>query len=387
MATMRARTRTDGSTMWQVRWRDPFSGREAGMQVADRAEANRWAMLLTSCNGDLNRATEIVESTRGIEQLHPLEDAARLWIDLRSVASAEGRARNWRMYRNHIEPGFGRTPIEHIDQDKIRNWLLSVTTAAGKLPSDKSVKNWHSLLSSILSVALEEQWIARQPAKGLGLPRRTAHLKVKPVFLSPADLALLVAEMTPKYRPLVELLARTGMRWGEATALTVADVNLRGSAPTINVDKAIKEDEDRQLIVGPPKTERAERVLDISDHLAEILRPIVTGRPRSARLIAPASARKIALDHQNFSTKHWARATARCCDVDLQGDMALPARPRIHDLRHSHASWLVLGGIDLPTIQARLGHESITTTIDRYGHLSTAQRRRAATVIDEVLAA
>lgn len=45
-------------------------------------------------------------------------------------------------------------------------------------------------------------------------------------------------------------------------------------------------------------------------------------------------------------------------------------RPRIHDLRHSHASWLIAQGVGLPVIQRRLGHESIKTTIDAYGHLA-----------------
>jgi hypothetical protein len=43
-----------------------------------------------------------------------------------------------------------------------------------------------------------------------------------------------------------------------------------------------------------------------------------------------------------------------------------------HDLRHTHVAWLVAGGAPLPHIQARLGHESITTTIDTYGHLLPA---------------
>lgn len=43
--------------------------------------------------------------------------------------------------------------------------------------------------------------------------------------------------------------------------------------------------------------------------------------------------------------------------------------PRIHDLRHTHTSWLIAGKVPPPVIQARLGHESITTTVDRYGHL------------------
>ncbi|MEV6701882.1 tyrosine-type recombinase/integrase [Streptomyces sp. NPDC051453] len=51
--------------------------------------------------------------------------------------------------------------------------------------------------------------------------------------------------------------------------------------------------------------------------------------------------------------------------VDAAG---LTKRPRIHDLRHAHASWLIAGRVPLPVIQARLGRASIATTVDRYGH-------------------
>ena len=45
-------------------------------------------------------------------------------------------------------------------------------------------------------------------------------------------------------------------------------------------------------------------------------------------------------------------------------------RPRIHDARHTHASWLIADpDVNMVTIQRRLGHEKITTTIDTYGHL------------------
>ncbi len=55
--------------------------------------------------------------------------------------------------------------------------------------------------------------------------------------------------------------------------------------------------------------------------------------------------------------------------LDAANAAGLTKRPRIHDLRHTHASWLIAGKVPLPVIQGRLGHESITTTVDRYGHL------------------
>jgi hypothetical protein len=47
----------------------------------------------------------------------------------------------------------------------------------------------------------------------------------------------------------------------------------------------------------------------------------------------------------------------------------LEVRPRIQHLRHTPVSWLIAQGVQLPAIPRRLGRESITTTIDRYGHL------------------
>ena len=58
---------------------------------------------------------------------------------------------------------------------------------------------------------------------------------------------------------------------------------------------------------------------------------------------------------------------------------------RFHDLRHTHVAWLVAGGAPLPHIQARLGHESITTTIDTYGHLLPAGDELISGIIDTAL--
>ena len=59
----------------------------------------------------------------------------------------------------------------------------------------------------------------------------------------------------------------------------------------------------------------------------------------------------------------------------------LDPRPRVHDLRHSHASALIAAGIPLPVIQRRLGHESIQTTVDTYGHLAPDAAVAAAAAI------
>jgi site-specific recombinase XerC len=66
-------------------------------------------------------------------------------------------------------------------------------------------------------------------------------------------------------------------------------------------------------------------------------------------------------------------------------DKGLKKRPRRHDLRHTNASWLILAGVALPVIQRHLGHQSIQTTSDRYGHLDRETSRVVADVVNKAL--
>ena len=65
---------------------------------------------------------------------------------------------------------------------------------------------------------------------------------------------------------------------------------------------------------------------------------------------------------------------------------ALAVSPRIHDLRHTAASWMIAAGLDLMSVQYALGHESITTTADRYGHLLPERRAATSATMERMLA-
>ena len=62
-------------------------------------------------------------------------------------------------------------------------------------------------------------------------------------------------------------------------------------------------------------------------------------------------------------------------------EAGLSKRPRIHDLRHTCASWLIQAGRPLPAIQQHLGHESITTTVGTYGHMDRSSGKDNADVL------
>jgi len=66
-------------------------------------------------------------------------------------------------------------------------------------------------------------------------------------------------------------------------------------------------------------------------------------------------------------------------------DAGLKKAPRIHDLRHTCASWMIARNVPLPVIQQHLGHESITTTVNLYGHLDRRDADVAAAVVAAAL--
>ncbi|MGV9228501.1 site-specific integrase [Streptomyces nigra] len=153
----------------------------------------------------------------------------------------------------------------------------------------------------------------------------------------------------------------TGLRWGEISALQVRDITLRGQHKVLRVQRAWKRQEDNTFLLGKPKTKKSRRTVVLSPALVEIIERNIAGK--KAEDFVFVTAWNNPWRHGNFYNRRWLPAVA------LAQKEGLTKKPRPHDLRHTHVSWLIAANVPLPAIQARLGHESITTTVDRYGHL------------------
>lgn len=126
----------------------------------------------------------------------------------------------------------------------------------------------------------------------------------------------------------------------------------------------------------------------LRESLVTELRPVVMGRPGDDFVF---NAHGGPVKHATFWPKRWVKAITRAqnpVDADGLPDWNAPRltrSPRIHDLRHTHASWLIAQGTDLFVVQRRLGHESITATMDRYSHLLPEQQISAAAAAGRAL--
>jgi integrase len=167
--------------------------------------------------------------------------------------------------------------------------------------------------------------------------------KQRLVYLTPEQAEKLKQHISNNYRDLLEFLLYTGLRVGEALKLTWKDVDFEANIIILRQDKT--------------KTGR-NYVIPLNSKVKEIL--LARKKKTKDKRVFPHSK-------SNF-TRAFKQALKRA---------GLPQEIRIHDLRHTFASWLSMSGIALQQIAALLGHRQLSTTM-RYAHLNLATLKKAS---------
>lgn len=268
--------------------------------------------------------------------------------------------------RNDIDPVLGTIGLDHLTEEDVALWVQGLEDA-GAAP--KTIANKHGFLSGALAAAVPKH-IAANPAAGRRLPRGDGD-DHEMVFLSRDEFALLLSKVTQAWRPMIEFLVASGCRLGEATALRPDDVDLQHS--TVRITRAWKRS-NQGYQIGPPKTKRSKRTIKVS--AAVLAKLDLSGdwlftNPGRGRNNAGGAVRPI-----NLRRNVWYPAVEKA---------GLDPPPRIHDLRHTCASWMIQGGVPLPVVSRHLGHESIQVTVDVYGHVDLTTAAAAADVIGDML--
>jgi integrase len=135
-------------------------------------------------------------------------------------------------WRVRIKPRWGDVALGDIKPSAVGAWLAELGESAedSKVLGAATVKRAHYVLSQILADAVVDNLIPKNPAAGLSLPKTSR----KPhVYLTHGQVDAL-ANASGEYGPLVLILAYTGLRWGEAIALRVGDLDLLGKRALIH---------------------------------------------------------------------------------------------------------------------------------------------------------
>ncbi|MEV8391817.1 MULTISPECIES: site-specific integrase [unclassified Streptomyces] len=386
MARIKPRTRANGEHVYRVVWReggtrsDPWQGEDFDDEVSAKrfcdlvnGHGQQWPPGWVKGKGFVTEEEEEEPPEIPPGELFPAY--AERYICLLTGVQDGTRSNYRKMLATHLVPWFKELSVRQgpggIGQDEISAWVNDLQNgrpgphhppqAKRRALAPKTIRNLHGLLYGVLqaTVIAEPPLRTTNPCVHTRLPEDT-HTADEQVFLEREEFAILRSHVHADSVDLVDALAATGLRWSEMAALQPRDLTLHGSRPMLRVQRAWKRIDGGKAL-GAPKTKRSRRTLVLSPYLVQLFKRNCTGKqPNDFVFTAPEGG---AWDSGGFYHARWKTA------LMAASRDGLTKRPRIHDLRHTHASWLIAKKVPLPGIQARLGHESITTTVDRYGHL------------------
>lgn len=223
----------------------------------------------------------------------------------------------------------------------------------------------------MLKFAVKAKHLPSNPADGIELPRLP---ETEQRYLTHEHLHRL-AIASGRFRTLVLVLGYCGLRFGEAAALAVADVDL--STRRIRVSRSVTYVSGKGLVEGPTKN-HSSRTVPVPQFLAPLLSTEIQGR-EGTDLVFPSRR----AGYMTLGEVRWVFDPAvnlvRAAVKDLRqqemkqlGQVQTPELPVItpHQLRHTCASLAISAGANVKVLQTLLGHKTATLTLDRYGHLS-----------------
>ncbi len=309
-------------------------------------------------------------------QRRPFEVYFRNWLD--TYARAHCKASTVSIYetafRLYLLPAFGQKDLSGITREEVKNLTYDLL-AKGKTRS--TVKNVLAPIREMFNHAIEDGHVTFNPALRVLRRSRTeeGEQKEKASFLTREELGVLLRtgqEHFPDYYPFVSLLARTGLRLGEAVALQWGDLDLTGRFVEVRRTMVY-----RTLTL--PKSGKARRV-DLSRQLTDTLKALLLERKKETLKkgwgeVPPwvfTTETGNLLDPDNFRGRVWYKLLAKAGLRHI----------RIHDLRHTFASLLIQNGESLAYVKEQMGHHSIKITVDTYGHLVPGGNRQAVDKLD-----
>lgn len=262
--------------------------------------------------------------------------------------------------KKRILPFFENMKVKEIKPIHIRKWQSDL------LKTDYSktyLKSIYNQLTAIFNYAVRFHNLDKNPCHVAGSIGKKDADEMQ--ILTLQEFNKMIDYVTDKENKFFYIvLFWTGMRKGELLALTYEDVDFENKTISINKNFQIVKNE---RVITDPKTPKSKRVIAVNDIVLNCIKEMwdTAYKPNKTDTIFYVS--KYSLKRQ----------------LDTACKRAKVPQIRIHDLRHSHASYLLSNGINIVILSRRLGHEKVQTTLNIYCHICPSSEDRLNDVLNK----
>lgn len=301
------------------------------------------------------------------------EQLANMWIDEQCSTYSPIVVRNYkRILTNWILPEFAKIPLTDISAlsvnrfvDKLKVSTTKYTKRENEKLSNGSIKKIYEVFRSIIKLAYRSDLIEKDPCSKVKLNLKKTIVEADEIHYWNIEeytraLELLKVE-DPDKALMIEMALKTGLRRSELFGLTWSDII--GSQLVVN--------KTRQLVNGkmeilPCKTQSSIRKISLPESLIRALK-----EHHKRNMNTQYVFETIGFDGITAWFRAWNKRSM------------LPII-KFHDLRHTHATLLLSQGVDVKTIQKRLGHSNISTTLNTYTHVLDELDQDASAALEKI---
>lgn len=325
-----------------------------------------------------------------------VNDLFELWKQLKRGVKDSTMQNYIYMYDMFVRPVFGTKKLTLVKKSDVRNFYNNL--AEQKILKISTIDGIHNVLHQVFQVAVDDELIRTNPTDNMMCELKKAYAgdteKRKALTMEQQKLFLDFLREDPRFQrwyPVFYVMANTGLRVGEITALRWTDISLEERTISVNHTLVYYNHRDERgcyFSINTPKTKAGERIIPMTEGVYEAFlleKQYQEESGVSCRCSIDGYDDFIFINrfgdvqHQGTLNRAIRRAMRDCNFKELEKkekDPVLLPHFSCHILRHTFATRLAESGVLPKTMQSLMGHADIKTSMNIYVTLSEEFKKR-----------
>ena len=387
---MRRRGNGEGSVIYntkrqrfegKVAYIDPVTGIKKRTSFSDIASGKAVLAKMAKFKKELEQGMVYPDNKMTLE----------MWLNswLEDYKKNEVRPKTLERYyvsvKQHIVPYIGRYQLQYLTTDLLQRHFALLRSKGGEDKqglSPRTVNTVRRLLIQSLEDAVNLGYLVKNCARR-SKPMKTQRVDFMVLSHEAAKKLVAVAKAYNETAWIVVILALgTGMRLGEIFALSWDSIDLEKEKLAV-VQSAVKMNHGT-IVQKDVKTKSSRREIPLPKYVTEALREYKAWQEATIPHLPNYRDEGFLVTNNKGNILHPASFSYHVFKKILLERAGIPEKFRFHDLRHTHATWLLEAGVNTKVVSERLGHANIRITLDTYAHVLKSMQGEAVAALDRI---
>lgn len=368
----------------QFRYVDPVTGEKKRKKITRVKKAD----VVAAGKAFYEENKRELETKANIANFTSLENYMRNWLE--NTVKPTVRKKTYERYecnfRCHIVPGIGCKNINEINRAMLQDFFADLKRTDGKPMAARTANSIRGLLKSVFDAAVADDIVMKNPVD-ITKPKKTEKTAISIFSESQYKSLLSVARLhSIKAYLVIRIAFATGFRIGEIFGLEYSDIDFQ--ANTLRVRQTVVSTRHGKMLQHLAKNNSSLRTIKVEKALIEELAKFKEIHDLEKRLNEKngyTMNNDFIVENRDGSFCDPAYFSDKIFKRQLLRDAKIPKVFRMHDCRHTHATWLLEKGVNIKVVSERLGHKSIRITLDIYSHITKTMQEQAVEALEGIL--